>query len=197
MQLGSEDDVTEQNLGAAWEGLGSWREAEGHYRAALRLSRGEDYFTPQFDLFRVMVAEGRTSEAVRELADSLRAHPGRAQVTMQLARGWAQTGLVKRSLLLYEALVACFPNAPDVRNDFGIALAVSGRVTEAVEQYLQAIRLEPANAEAHYNLAMARLAQRHPAEARDEFAAALNLRPDFIQCRRMLERLAADPMSSR
>jgi len=197
LQLGADADITEQNLGAALEGLGFLREAESHYRAALRLAHGEDYFSPQFDLFRVMVADGRKAEAIRELEDSLRAHPGRAKVTMQLARGWAQTGLVKRALPLYEALVACFPDAPDVRNDFGIALAASGRVAEAVEQYLEAIRLAPAKAEAHYNLAMARLAERHPAEARREFAAALNLRPDFIECRRMLERLASNPLSSR
>ncbi len=198
LRLGPPDIVTEHNLGNALAGEGRLREAESHYRAAMQLSPGRDFDTPLYDLFAVLCLEGRSDEARQEMDASLRANPDRARLTLDLARGWVQTGLVKRALVLYQALVDCFPDSPAVRSDFGNALTVAGRGAEAIGQYREALRLRPSDPVTHYDLALALLADHRPAEARAGFAEALRLQPGFVQAQRMLEAAdsAAGPLAA-
>ncbi len=51
-------------------------------------------------------------------------------------------------------------------------------MSEAVEAYQNAVRLEPDLAEAHWNLALAYVTLNRPAEAISEFETFIALRPD-------------------
>jgi tetratricopeptide (TPR) repeat protein len=66
---------------------------------------------------------------------------------------------------------------------------VTGRLPEAVEQYEQALRLQPDYAVAHYNLGNALLELRRVPEAAGHFEQAVRLEPRFDAARDMLARL--------
>jgi Flp pilus assembly protein TadD len=192
LRLGSTAMVTQENLGVALDHLGEWPQAEAHYRAALRMAPNADFFQPEYELFQVLIREGREPEALREMEAMLRAHPERGVTTAVLARTWVQTGLVKDAILLYQAMVTVVPDSAELRSDFGIALASAGRFADATGQYRQALRIKPGDADLHYNLAIACWAEHRTAEAVTEFRAALGARPEFPLARRMLERVEGE-----
>ncbi len=54
-----------------------------------------------------------------------------------------------------------------------------GRIPEAVEQYDEAVRIQPNSAVAHNNLAIALVQQGRPDEAIKHYEQALRLKPDY------------------
>ena len=60
-----------------------------------------------------------------------------------------------------------------------IALELVDRLPEAIEQFHEALRMNPNNAEAHANLALALLASGKPRESIPEFETALRLNPEL------------------
>ena len=65
-----------------------------------------------------------------------------------------------------------------------------GKEQEAIAQFVEAARLNPALLEAHVNLGLAWLHQRRNAEARKEFEQALRIDPANPIARRWLQTLA-------
>src|SRR4029077_60420 len=72
------------------------------------------------------------------------------------------------------------PEDAEIRNNLGLALARLGRIPEAINEFHEAVRLEPNNAAAaHANLGWALLESGKPRESIPEFEAALQLNPEF------------------
>ena len=71
------------------------------------------------------------------------------------------------------------PKDAEIRNNLGLALARLGRIPEAIDQFHEAVRLDPNNAAAHANLGWALLESGKPRESIPEFEAALHLNPEF------------------
>jgi Flp pilus assembly protein TadD len=68
------------------------------------------------------------------------------------------------------------PKDADIRNNLGLALARLGRTPEAIDQFHEAVRLDPNNAAAaHANLGWALLGSGKPRESISEFEPALRL----------------------
>ena len=82
-------------------------------------------------------------------------------------RRWAAT----------ESQLALRPRSPAVRNNLGIALFSQGKLTEAIEEYRQAIHLQPDLAVGHNNLGFALSEQGKLAEAIEELHRSLNTNP--------------------
>ncbi len=66
-------------------------------------------------------------------------------------------------------------------SNLGIALARQGRVNEAIENYQQALRMEPTFSVAHYNLGNLLARQGRLEEATLYYEAALKIDPDFAE----------------
>ena len=66
-------------------------------------------------------------------------------------------------------------------NNLGNALNRRGRTEEAVEHYLQALRIYPDYAEAHYNLAIALDKQGYTEKAVEHYLQALRIQPDYAE----------------
>jgi tetratricopeptide (TPR) repeat protein len=80
----------------------------------------------------------------------------------------------------YKQMVTTADEAdPLPRIHLGVALAQSGDVKGAIEQYRQVVRFAPGSAVAHYNLGVLALELKSEDEARKEFGAALSLDPGF------------------
>jgi Flp pilus assembly protein TadD len=75
---------------------------------------------------------------------------------------------------------------PEPHNMLGLALASTGRNTEAIEQYLQALRLRPSFASARYNLAIALAKAGHVDDAVDQLRRILADNPEDPAAKRRL-----------
>ena len=72
------------------------------------------------------------------------------------------------------------PKDADIRNYLGVALLQLGRIPEAIDQFHEAVRLNPNNAAAaHANLGLALLASGKLRQSIPEFEAALRLKPEL------------------
>lgn len=66
-----------------------------------------------------------------------------------------RSGDVDGAIPEYQKCLELRPEVPELRSNFGAALAHIGRYTEAIEQYRQALRLAPGNPGLRLNLALA------------------------------------------
>ena len=66
-------------------------------------------------------------------------------------------------------------------NNLGFAQSMQGRTEEAVEHYLEALRINPDFAEAHNNLGNALKKQGHTEEAVEHYLEALRIKPDYVE----------------
>ncbi len=69
-----------------------------------------------------------------------------------MAAAYVQTGYWKDSVSLWTHTLACTPPNPSAHSSLGMALADQGKVAEAIQQYEDAIQLQPDLPVAHYNL---------------------------------------------
>ncbi|MDP7453566.1 MAG: tetratricopeptide repeat protein, partial [Arenicellales bacterium] len=77
----------------------------------------------------------------------------------------------------------------EVHNNLAIAFAKQGRTEEAVEHYLQALRLKPDYAEAHNNLGVALVRKGDIKGAIVHFREALRINPGHIDVKNNLNRV--------
>jgi tetratricopeptide (TPR) repeat protein len=73
----------------------------------------------------------------------------------------------------------------------GVTLFQEGKVSEAIKQYQEALRLYPAYAKAHLNLGIALEQTGRAREAIEQYEQALNLQPDSVKAQTALARLQA------
>ena len=66
-------------------------------------------------------------------------------------------------------------------NNLGFAQSMQGRTEEAIEHYLQALRIKPDFAEAHNNLGNALKKQGHTEKAIEHYLQALRIKPDYAE----------------
>jgi tetratricopeptide (TPR) repeat protein len=89
------------------------------------------------------------------------------------------------------------PKDADIRADLGLALALAGRIPEAIEQLHETLRTNPNHAEAHNNLGLALLASGKARESIPEFEATLRLKPELKGAAENLQRAQAQLSSER
>jgi tetratricopeptide (TPR) repeat protein len=169
--------MPEYDLGLVLERQQRLAEAERHLRAAI--DDDPDYIDFRTALFRLMGWQGRVREAQRELVPWIRTAPVRAPLLDAQAKEWESGPNPAEGIALAETLVQALPDYSVFQNDLGVALERVGRTAEALLHYREAVRLEPGNAEAHYNLARNRMAEHRVEEAVGEYRAALASNPNL------------------
>ena len=101
--------------------------------------------------------------------------------TILMASTWKQVGYWENSITLFEHARKVTINNPVAHNNLGNALVERGRTEEAVEQYLQALRMEPKFVKAYNNLGFALDKQGHTEEAVEQYLQALRIKPDYVE----------------
>ena len=86
-------------------------------------------------------------------------------------------------------LLASVQYHAEVHHILAVQLSEAGKVSEAIEQYKQALRLYPDYAKAHYNLAVALEHTGKIADAIQHYQQALRIKPDLTEARTALARL--------
>jgi len=131
---------------------------------------------------------GLTIAIIWAAADWLEPHPALQHaaaaavgaVLLVFAVGtWHQAGYWKDSRTLFEHTLAITERNYIIRNNLGVILARDGDAKGAMDQYRQAIAINPEYAEAHANLGHALLFAGQFEAARSQLLEALRLRPSF------------------
>ncbi|MBI2815867.1 MAG: tetratricopeptide repeat protein [Acidobacteria bacterium] len=96
------------------------------------------------------------------------------------------TALARRQVGYWSSDVALWQHAIDVapqnyraENNLGVALAVEGKLDQAIAHYRESIRLTPGFAETHNNLGAALANQGRYEEALAQYYEAIRLKPDY------------------
>lgn len=146
------DALVRVGLGAAYEAQGQLDAAGSHYREALRLDSQSS--EARDALGYLLIRQGKFAEAVPHLTEAVRLRPDFGPSHASLAGALREVGRIDESMAAYRRALEFRENAlsADVRNNYGIALALGGRPAEAAAEFREALRLNPNLADARTNL---------------------------------------------
>ena len=98
-----------------------------------------------------------------------------------MAGAYVQTGYWKDDNSLWTHTLACTSENFMAHYNFGCALADQGKMIEAIEQYKQALQINPHHAEPHIALGNAMANQEKMTEAIEQYEQALQIKPDSAE----------------
>ncbi len=147
-------------LGVALSHLGLSPEAMEQFQLALRLR--PDYAAARFNLAEVLLKANRLPEAIENFRLVTQAYPddetaryGLQRALQAQARQLTAKGEWIEAAAAYRQLVKLAPRDADLRNDFGEVLLQLDRRAEALDQFDQALEIDPKNEAAQRNRAAA------------------------------------------
>jgi tetratricopeptide (TPR) repeat protein len=167
------------NLGDVWQELGQPGKAVVCFQQALAL-KPNDAATLN-NLGNALILAGRVPEGIAQLEAALRLNPAAAATRANLANALARSGRMPEAAACFETLLQAHPedveahnnysnvllalgrgaeaiaqpDNADLHNRLGIALGRAGDLRAALEQFQEALRLNPAHASARQNAALA------------------------------------------
>ena len=148
------------NLGTVCQELGDHVAAVAHFEAAL--ARRPKDATMLSNLGNALVLAGRVDEGIAKLEAALKLAPelevtraNLANVLAEQARGLQTNGRGAEAIPLLERAVSLQPQDGGLHNRLGAALGRAGRMREALEQFQEALRLNPTDDSARQNAARA------------------------------------------
>ena len=160
---------------------GMANERTGDYPGAVRLYRRGLAIAPEnvellnslgFALFQ----DGKSQEAIAPLEKALQVDPKHWKAHNNLALAAIDLGELEVAEAHYRESLDIEPQ-PAIYNDLGFVLERQGLAEEAVGLYRKALKLDPASASAHYNLAASLARSGELPEAERHFRAALKQKP--------------------
>jgi Flp pilus assembly protein TadD len=168
--------MAHSNYGVIMDDKGRLKEAEVHFREAVRILPDPNLLS---NLGNLLDKTGRAEEAayyLRQAIDSDAANvPARYNMANILLRG----GDVARSIDLYNEVLRLNPGHSNAHNNLAIALVNQGRTAEAEFHYRESFRLDPKNVEAMNNLGAMLLGRGQLVDAEALFRQAIAVRPGY------------------
>jgi tetratricopeptide (TPR) repeat protein len=140
-------------LGAREFNRGNVDVALGHFREAVRLR--PDLAETQNNLGSALLAKKDTKGAVTHFREGMRLSPSIIAIQSNLANALVLDGQVEAARDLYAALVRQQPGNPAFICNLGVTLYRTGRTTEAIECFRQALKINPDLRDAQENLKFA------------------------------------------
>ena len=188
--------------GLSFQQLSVWRNSKALFTYVLKINPRSAL--AQYHLGYLASFDGRYDEAIDWYRKSLESRPDLVETHIQLARAlyashrideasrvlrearpvvsdtaWA---LVQETLAALEAKQLGLSVAAEQVKQ-GVAEEAVGRLAEARRHYEEAIRIEPGDAPAHYNLGNLSYAERNWPQAVKHYEAALKFQPEYAQAR--------------
>jgi len=94
---------------------------------------------------------------------------------------WNQQQIYRDAETLWQDTITKNPQCSMAHHNLGDALLRRGKVPEAIDQFEQALRIKPDDAETHYNLGIALEQAGRIEEAIAHYQQASQIRPDFVK----------------
>ncbi len=120
----------------------------------------------------------KDGDAVPFLKRVQQVHPDDFWVNVTLALSTYRVNPAE-SVRYFQAAIAIRPNSADVHDCLGTALARSGRLDEALSEFVIATRLDPSSANFHFNHGLALSHLGHHEISIEVLRRAVEIRPDF------------------
>lgn len=167
------------------------RSAEALARIQQAVQLQPDSANLQLDLANTLQANQQLDAAIEAYRAALALQPDWGEAYHNLAIAQCSAGRQQEAVATFATAERLLPNAGMVLRSFGLLLASLGRLDEASTRFERALATADPRmaADLHYQLGMLRSRQGRGDEARDHFAAALRLQPDFAAARQQLEHL--------
>ncbi len=173
--------VTENNLGAALQEAGHYRDAIDHYQRALAFDG--DYSPAYNNMGTALRAEGRLDEAVNAFEHAIAVTPDYGDAHYNLANALRAQGQIDEAIEQFRAAAAAQPGSVDIHNNLGIALNDAGRADEAIAEFQTALGLDPDSSAARLNLGKVLAARGSSEAALEELRRAVALAPEDASAR--------------
>jgi tetratricopeptide (TPR) repeat protein len=106
---------------------------------------------------------------------------GAALLSILMATAWLQVRYWANSITLFEHAIDIAANSHKSHDNLGNALAGQGKLKEAVNHYLEALRIKPDYMKSHNNLGTVLARQGKLNKAISHFSAALRIKPDYAE----------------
>jgi choline-sulfatase len=150
----------------------------GDLQRALELSRKMVTARPDMQIAQEMLAfflnqNDRPDEAIAVLQRNVAAGRGNDATKIRLGLMLSETGRAREAIEVLEPLSN--RNDTDLLNAYGIALADSGNLQGALQQFQRVLTLDADNARAYQNLGIVALRAQQPARARQYLDRALSI----------------------
>ncbi len=158
-----------------------WKDSETLFKRMIDST--PDNYIAHYDLGNLYYRQGRTDEAISNLAAAIAEQPNYAEAHNNLGSIFLEQKRYDEALQHYRAAARVHPaclyylNLANALADSASAHHDTNEFAEAVQTYRQALRLNPASSDAHHNLGLTWQAQGRALEAEAEFEEELKLRP--------------------
>jgi protein O-mannosyl-transferase len=149
-----------------------------YYNRVLEMTPGDKDAYCALALIRA--ASGDFVSAIELYRKGLQYNPQDGDLHGGLGSLLLQTGRIDEARVELEFAVK-LKEDPAIYSDLGMAVLLKGDVAGAIAHFNRAVRLDPANAEAHYNLGNCYLGRSQWADAAGEYKKAIKAKPTYAR----------------
>ncbi len=166
------------NVAKCLDMMGRTDEAIEYYNRILAITPGET--DTYIALAEMESKRGNFERAMALYREGLKYHPENGDLHGRLGSLLLQTGLVDEAIKELETAIWLKADSA-IYGNLGMAMLTKGDVDKATRYFNRAIKIDPANAEAHYNLGNTFLAQGLLAKAVGEYGMAIKAKPNYAK----------------
>lgn len=171
----AEETKARLELGKIFESAGRWTEAEGQYRAAIRMTPGSAQ--AHVNLGVALHQMGRLREAAAELEQGVALRPKDPVAHYDLGTVYSDMSELGRAEASFRAAIDLRPRYEDAHYNIAVVHQRSGRIEEAARSYRRVLEISPRRVEALSNLGGCYLSMGRLAEAGDVLRRAIQADP--------------------
>ena len=176
------------NLGQALAEKGQTDEAIIQFQEAINLK--PDLANAHTSLGNALLTKGQTNEAIGQYQEAIRVEPDDALAYNNLGYALLRKGQIEEAIGQFQQALRLQPGFTLAQGNLATALEQKAQTAEAIsrdneaiglEQTQEAVRLNPDDPQAHYNLGNALARNNRMDEAIRQYQEALRLKPDSFQ----------------
>jgi two-component system chemotaxis response regulator CheY len=166
-------------------------DAEEDYLEALSMS---DHYVRAYDAMGVLAGRRRGSEAALSyFIRGAEISPLNAQRQLRLGEALLETGRDEEAEKAFKYALELDPTQTHAFNRIAVALRRQSKLAEAETYFLKAIEADEGDENLYYNLSRVYIDQGRKPEAVAKLEKALELNPEFVEAREMLDRIKSAP----
>jgi len=171
-----------------WLQAGYWKNSVALYRHSINATQ-DNYMAHEY-LAGLLMAEGKTKEAIDHYSEALRIEPNSVISLFHRGTGFLQEDRINEAIKDFQEALRRKPEYSsgkfgvqvhifsEIHTSLGAALYVQGNVDQAVENFKEALRINRNNLEAHRNLGVYYARQGRLGKAIDHFR---NIEPNQLK----------------
>jgi tetratricopeptide (TPR) repeat protein len=179
VRIAPEYPVAHVNLGSTYLDLGDYDRAETAFRDALHLD--PDHATAYYNLGLLTLRQARHAESRTFLQNAISRNPGYAKAYRALGTLEMAAGRPEAAAAALKKAVALNPGDATTYAEIGRLAQRAGSPEMAEAYYREALRHDPSNSDVLNALGVLYLDHRRLGDALDQFAAALQTDPGYLE----------------